>query len=344
MRTPYKLEIFSRDFVFRSFSAMPRQTIDIDYLALAPITLDLPAITAQQGDYAVISEGAEQIFCGIVDSTTSDGKAMRLTIKPMQALFDAEILPPNASFETAEAQICGILRSYFAESDDALQNIPGLEIQPISATPQLIGMDDGTVRVIDIITTALSAHGIVVDMQLLPQEQTLLARVGTRPESVTIEADLPAIVNREIVLGDDYGSLNKLYVADENDATRSAIYYLHTDGTVSAENTDRITPVFFSTALVRGSDAEDFAAQAFEQANNALLPQRYDNLIELTAPSDSRVFPAALPIGARAAIISGGRTLNSILTGINRAPETTTLVFGVVRIDLTKKLTLQRRA
>ena len=341
MPIPYKIELFDRNFAFRSFSPLPQQDIEYDYLTMTRISLDVPPIAAEKGDYAIISSGAEQIFCGVVDDVAANNRTTSLSLKPIQALFEAGIAARTIASGSVEASLADALRDNFINSGDSLQNIPGLSIMTTTSTSGSLLGDQPLVFISDLIRTALSVYSVVMWVDLYPQEKEVRVTIGRVADHVTIEADLPAILEREIVLGDSYGQLNKLIVLDEADVSRRAVYYLHTDGSISSEDRLRVTPVFVDTILVRAADAAEFAEQAYTQAYNALSPQQYDNMIELTAPINSKVFPAFLPIGARADVKHNGKTYKSILTGFIRGALNMTLVFGVVRVDLTKKLTLQ---
>ena len=64
----------------------------------------------------------------------------------------------------------------------------------------------------------------------------------------------------------------------------------------------------------------------------------YNNLIELEMLNDdSLVNPYNLEVGQVVNVISDGASYNSILTG-RKIGQTTTLIFGTVRLDLTKRL------
>lgn len=343
MPIPYKIELFDRNFAFRSFSPLPQQDIEFDYLTMARISLDVPPIAAEKGDYAIISSGAEQIFCGVVDDVAAKNNTTSLSLKPIQALFEAGIAARTIASGSVEASLADALRDNFINSGDSLQNIPGLSISTTTSTSGSLLGDQPLVFISDLIRTALSVYSVVMWVDLYPQEKEVRVTIGRVADQVTIEADLPAILEREIVLGDSYGQLNKLIVLDEADVSRRAVYYLHTDGSISNEDRLRVTPVFVDTILVHAADAAEFAEQAYTQAYNALSPQQYDNMIELTAPISSKVFPAFLPIGSRADVRHNGKTYKSILTGFIRGALNMTLVFGVVRVDLTKKLTLQSK-
>ena len=341
MPTPYRIELFERDFTFRSFAPISAQPIEVDYLANTKNAVSVPRIKAEKGDYAVIYKDNRQLYVGIVDEITTEKKEAKLTLKPLQAIFDVNVYAGSASYATIEEHIAALIRENFAASSDAMQNILGIEIETTSATFATLGVEDPLVNLYELMRTAMTAFGVVVDMDVDVQQKRITAKIGTVDAQTVIEADLPAILNKEVVLGDSYGQLNKVIIYDEEGEGRKAEYYLHPDGSVDKNNADRIYPVFFTTLLVKGEDDADFAALAEEQAIKALSPQQYDNMIELTAQNDSRVFPVNLPIGARAEILVDGKVCRSMLTGYIKAETTTTLIFGIVRVELTKKLLMQ---
>ena len=67
LRGPYKAEIFSRDYEFRSVAVIREPSLQEDYLTLEGTSVTAPAILAKKGDYAVITEltGAP-VYQGIV--------------------------------------------------------------------------------------------------------------------------------------------------------------------------------------------------------------------------------------------------------------------------------------
>lgn len=104
----------------------------------------------------------------------------------------------------------------------------------------------------------------------------------------------------------------------------------------------RIEPVNCTTEYV---PSKDFAEKAKEKAIKKLSPQKYDNLIELTySNSDSLVDVQSLEIGTLAQIHNGGKVYNSILTGYEKSEDIVKLIFGIVRIDLTDKMALEKRS
>ena len=338
----YKLEIFARDFAFRAFSPIVLPDIDFDYLAPGNTMVYPRRITAEKGDYAQITDAnGNQTYSAIVDNVEYDEQQTRVTLKSLLSIFNAAVYLDSTA-QTIEQLIADLIVSNFKSSSDPLQNIAGLTVATTSETIGSIDTAEGVGNLYDILTTALSSYGVAVNMDFQPQKKQLSCTIGTVPGTVTVEAELRDVLQTCIVLGDSYGQTNKVTVRDKLVPDRSVTYYLHTDGTVSSENRDRIYPVFFTCALIQAQDEETFAQQAQSSAYNLLSRQKYDNMIELTAANDSRVLPMNLQIGAPATVLHGGRSYRSILTGYVRREKTTTLVFGIVRIDLTKKLLMQQ--
>lgn len=340
MRTPYKLEIFDRNIDFKDTVIIGEPTISFDYLTLEKSRVTTPMINAARGDYAHITDlDGRVVYQGIIDDYAAAEGTCTLHIKPLLSLFNIKALRVSAA--TVEGEIAGIINAEYVNNADTLQNIP-MTVATTSATIGSLTVDSGIVDLYSIITAALSAYGIVVSAELKPQDKIIAVEIGVQDGSVTLEADTPNVINKNIVIGDSFGALNKLTLINEADETQRVTYYLHTDGTVNTTNNNRVWPVFASVEYI---NSKDFAEKAEERALKALTPQKYDNLIELTYSRDDKLVNAeSLKIGDVADIRSGDNTYKGILTGYEISSGTIKLIFGIVRIDLVKKLILQKRA
>jgi hypothetical protein len=342
----YKVEIFDRDINFKDVAAFGGQPIYFDYLTLEKTSIEVPSITAAKGDYAHITDfSGNVVYQGIVADVEITKSTTILKLSPLLSLFDLTVSYDRTDLQNGylEDFIAGIITDTFISNTDILQNIPGLSATALTHTEAKLNLKSNVHEFYDIITKALTLYGVVVSAVLNPQKNTLAVTVGKCADTVTIEADLKNVVEKTIVFGDSYGSLNKaIFINKDNEAER-VTYYLHTDGTVSTINIDRVIPVFLMTEYIEG--AEDFELESEARAIEALTPQKYDNLIELTFLSDDKLInPANIQIGTTATIYHDGNAYTSILTGYEKTRVLEKLIFGAVRIDLTKKLILQRRA
>lgn len=81
-----------------------------------------------------------------------------------------------------------------------------------------------------------------------------------------------------------------------------------------------------------------FLEKAYEKAYQTFSKNKYDNLIELeVAIDDELINPMSLKVGQVVNIVSEGVSYTSILSG-REIEDTTTLIFGTIRLELTKTL------
>lgn len=343
MHTLYKCEVFARDYTFRSFAPIESPEIQFDYLTLEKTSIKAVKIDAKKGDFVSVSDqNGKVVYQGIVDDVNYDKSGVSISAQPLLSVFDADVYFQRSQSSKIEQFIAGIITDNFVSSDDNLQNISGLSVTTTTETSGALNLKDNIHNLYEIITKALTAYGIVVSVSLDPQKKTLITTVGKVQTDAVVEADLKSVIEKNIIVGDSYGQLNKVVIYNKADETQKVTYYLHPDGKIDTEDTERITPVFFANQFLETDG--DFATEAYQKAYDALSPQKYDNMIEITVRNDCSVIDAYMEIGTEATVLDGDKSYGTILTGIARTNETTKLTFGVVRADLTKILILERRS
>lgn len=343
MHTLFKCEVFARDFTFRSFAPIESPEIQFDYLTLEKTTLRAVKLDAKKGDFiSVTDQNGNVAYQGIVDDVETDKTGVTISAQPLMSLFDAEVYFDRTTSAKIEPFIASIIRDNFVSSGDALQNISGMTVETTSETNGALNLKDNIHSFYEIITKSLTAYGVAVNMSFDPQKKTISVKVGKVSETAVIETNLQAIVDKNIIIGDSTGQLNKVTIYNKADETQRITYYLHPNGKVDTNNTDRITPVFFAAQFLE-TDI-NFESAAYKKAYEALSPQKYDNMIELTARNDCGVLDTSMAIGTEVLVIDGDSSYKSILTGYARSQDVTKMTFGVVRADLTKILILERRA
>lgn len=120
------------------------------------------------------------------------------------------------------------------------------------------------------------------------------------------------------------------------------MYYLTPSDKVTRFPLERISPVRFNTVYVSVSEGGKFEDAAYEKARTELTTG-YDNLIELTVfKNDRMVNPDGWNIGDVVLVLKGGKEYRSVLTAKKVNGQTTTLVFGSIRRELTKLLARKR--
>lgn len=242
MPTQYKLEIFRRDFSFRSFSPIHAPYVSMDYLTLEKTTIQVVRASAVKGDYAHITNGAgEVIYQGIVDDVETKKDGTTLTIKPLLAIFDCDVYFDRTNSVNLESFLTGIITEHFIENEDQLQNVPGMLVTATTTTQGRLNLKDNIHSFYEIITKCLTSYGVVVQMLLIPHKKNLLVTVGKIPTTMVIEADLAGIIEKSVIIGDSYGQLNKTTIINRNNESQRISYYLHEDGSISNIKKDRIT-------------------------------------------------------------------------------------------------------
>ena len=333
MSPVFKIETFSRDFTFKGFAPFGNSDFGLDYLTLDKSTVTVQKITADKGDFAFIS-AEDIVYQGIIDDIEIDVFTV-LTLKPLLSIFDVPYYFGITPSGYVEDDIKAIIEELYVSNSDALQNISGLSVSANTHTAGEIAAQ-GVISFYDYITTALKAYGVAVKITADAQNKTLTVNISKAAQTPVIEADLPAVLGKNIVLGSSYGAVNKITFYNSADPTESVTYFRHTDGSIDTTDDDRVEPVFFDVKEIR-----DFT-KAPEEAVKALSVAAYDNEIEITVLNTSKVVKA-LEIGTPVNIISKGNTYSSILTGFTRSGRLVTYKFGVVRTSLTNQLIIERR-
>ena len=346
MQQAYKIEFFDRQLAFLDYRPLPVPTVSMDYLTLEPTSVAVPHLTVPRGSFAHITDlSGTVVYQGIVDDVQAGQGLDTLRLLPLLSLLDIEVAIPAGGLgdATLEQFLAGLITAAYGDSGDPLQDLPGLTVRTGSETTgAVLDLSARVQSLWGLCTRALTLYGVMVDLTFDPAGRTLTATIGrTAGEPVTLEADLPNCITRSLTLSDTYGALNKMTYLKAG-SSQQVTYYLHTDGSVSTEDADRITPVFFG---VEELDSDDFADEAHSLAVEALTPQRYEQLIELGyAASDPLVRPLELAIGTPTRILYQGAVYDSVLTGYEDSGGIRTLSFGAVRLELTKKLILERRS
>lgn len=354
----YNVEIYDPKFNFRSHTAVTNIDYAEDYLAPENNQLVVENIQATVGDYILITNGVYEFF-GVITSV-SDGSRELTTIsyKPFVSLLDLDILfdvdlQNKDSGTTLEDFIASSIHDLFVANPDTSMTVPNITSTITSHTSKWnFGLDSDdefshfciTNLLRQIVIPAFESYSVGIVARFDAGKKTIYLTIGTNNSPiVTIESDLPNIQSKNISVRRNDSEVNKVIVYNSENYVDKLIFYLHTDGSISVEDTDRIVPVLQEIYAVSPTYEEDVVVETFEerailQAAEAFSIVEYDNFIELTmAIDDSLYHPMSMEIGQVVNVISGDKQYYSILSGKNIS-HTATLVFGLIRVDLTKQI------
>lgn len=344
MLIPYRLEIFDKDYNFRSFAPVLESDIRFDYLTLETSTVTVQAVEAYKGDYARLQGESGTVYAGIITDAEVSREAVTFTINPLLSLFDVDVYIPEPAGDTIEGQLAGLISETFITNADTLQNINGLTVTAETETAGRL-MSEEVQSLAELLQTAAQAYGITADLVLDISARALRCTIGARGTAGVIEADLRSVLSSSFTIGDSYGRQNKTVClwthtveateeTEEHEITEILTFYKHKDGTIDTEDRDRIAPVFFGYTDVSPGQDQTFEEAAALAAREA-MGDEYDNEITLVVLNGSKVLPE-LTIGQTVEIVKGGVVYRSILTAYELAEKTTTYTFGTIRTALTK--------
>lgn len=352
----FRLDVFNNSFEYVSAVMIDdHQSIDLDYLTYSPYTVRCKEIEAQKGFFTHITdEDNNTIADGIIADIKPEQKTQTITIRPLNALFDAAVFYTPVS--DAISWLASNIQQAFMTNSDTYQNRPiNLTYTVASEQLPLTGFNlHETINILSVMISALKTYGVVVESTLDLVNKRIRVNIFRQEATKTILADLENLISSQVTIGDPFGSTNKatLRKIQVNDDESTTIlgdfnFYLHPDGSIDQSNTNRIQPVFWEMETLQLEDDmtdAQWLAAATARAKEILEPAKFDNEIILRyQQADKLVYPLELPIGAQCEIHLKGEIYASLLTGKALEGKTVTLYFGVVRTDLTKQLSIKNR-
>ena len=349
---PFNVEIFDRQFNLIQHYNVGAIDYNYDYLSTVENSILIEFNeNVEKGDYIRIVNNTDSYF-GFISSIAVNEAIQgfsEIRFKPFIALFDAPIMfdtTLQGSGTSLEQAIADIITAYWINNADADKNIYGLEVQTLSTTSNWgfhitsdqKGLNKAIINFMtSIIRRSLTKYQVGLYAEPDFTNKKIVVSIGVKALSTFyIEADLPNVIEKSIIVNETTEDMNKLFIYDQADLVTNVIYYKHPDGSYDTRDEDRITPVIYGITSVAVSEGDTFADVAEDAANKQFDVDTYSNLIEITVQNeDEIVMPQSLTIGQIVNVISNGTSYSSILTGVERSNKTK-LIFGTIRLDLTK--------
>lgn len=342
----YNVEVFKPDFEYRDSFQTTDITYEFDYLSLTPNKLKLIKLEAERGDYVRISRGNMRI-CGIVEGVSKNATSVTISYKNILTMFDVNVWADIEELydldNSIEEWLAAVITNIYMTDSDTLQNIKGLEVKTVSETKGVkkLSLESNINNLYEVLQSVLIKHEIVVNTDISIQNQKIIVTIGkVENAEKTIETNLPNVISSEFNIKKSSESVNKLTIINEENEQEQYSFYLLTDGTVTddVKSENRITPVIFDFKYASAKEDERFYDIAYQNAVEELIPEEYDNLIEIECEAeDSIILPEELAIDQKVNVKSGEADYHTILTGIERN-KTIKLIFGAIRLELTKKM------
>lgn len=351
---PYNVEIFSPDYVLNYHTNINNPGFKEDYLGGDNSQITVPLTKGiSKGDYIRISRDNYE-YAGIVTGVTDDDIQTTIEYASILSKFDTPVVFDTALLYSSVA-LENVIRDTFINNwtgvtADEHQNVPGLTCVVTSSTTRWmldIEEDDEIDYVVvpsflnDIIRSAFDGYYICVIPRLDVSAKTLTMVIGVNSATKqVIEADLPNIFEKSFAVKESDEDVNKLVLYNkENISATPIVYYRHTTGGIDHDGTvNRVLPVIRDIQILSVPEDSPFETEAAYAALETFSGNDYNNNIELTmANDDALIKPYEMEIGQTVEILHDGTLYTSILTG-KEVGVSTKLIFGKLRLDLTKIL------
>lgn len=338
----YNIEFFSPDFKYRDSTQLEDFEYSFDYTDIVKNKFKIPAsVKPQKGDY-FRAKAQDVDYCGVITDTLERKDEKIISYKSFLKYLDVDLMVIFDSSKSVEEFLKSLLDAEYVNNTDIYENIAGLTVTTKSTTEAAYGYDfiDGIHNLYDIFLYAFEVYGVVANFKVDPAVRTITCSIGrTIQEKFTIEADLDNIFSRKIVIKEAKDTVNKIYIYNEEDVTQMVTYYKGQDDMVSTSPDTRIMPVIVKSVTIKIGKNEAFEEKALDKAMSELRSAKYENLIEIECQEDDLLIrPHTREIGQEAAVIKNDTLYSTVLTGYQYKSGRAKLIFGTIRLELTKIL------
>ena len=344
----YNVEFFDEELNYITNTCSEDINYKEDYLDPERSKITVFTDTDIKTDYFLRVKAAGVEFVGRISSIEQqdDGTA-EIAFRSLAEMLDTDVLVTTSDLTgNLETFINNVISDLYVDNSDDEMNIPLVITEKTSTSTWALDLfdTDETSKIVnlfdDIIIPAFGTYGIILTFGLDISNSQITLSIG-KNTAITkyIEADLPNVLDKSIIIQKAKKRINKITVYNDEDFSENVTYYLHSDGSFDTTDSDRITPVVYDLLTVSTSSSGSFSDKALAKAQKTFNKNKYDNLIELSLMNDDELLsPWAVGMGQIVNVISDGVSYGSILTGREMKDNVTTLIFGTIRQELTKYL------
>lgn len=343
------IEVFTREYVFLSKTMVKQQKYGFDYMSPENSTLIVPKnFEVYKNNYIRLLHDSGE-FQGIVTAVEHKSKETKIQYKPLLSLFDVEVYKDRNELKdmSVEEFVADMIRENFAANEDSEQNVPGMTIEKVSETMNgALNLKDNMHNIYDIILSAFRKYEILVSAKLDFMKKTFTVTIGQRKyEQKTIEGDLKNVLEVNVTMKEADESVNKAIIigtySEESELagkTEKRTFYLDGEtGKIVEAPLQRVLPVVFRYKTIE-INTETFEEDAYQEAYDLIYQEKYDNEIKIKLSRNDPLYNVKkFEVGQTCRIIKSGILYSTVFTGYI-IDNTVTLIFGMIRIEYTKKL------
>ncbi len=349
----FSIEVYDRDLNFKGFSEVIEYSVNFDYLTLekSEVKVIKGSSSFRKGDFIRLMKvgSSKSIIDGCIIAVTEQKHYITYEFKHLLSLLDVDVSfnRDDSKTKTLERFTADIIENIYKNNDDDLQNIPvDVNIKSAGIFNSALNLKDNIHNLYEIIIKSFDKYNIIIESYINIANKKIIFEIDEINSSkLNLEMNLPNILDSYFMLKDNQDSINKITLVNKDNEEQQVTYYLLDDNSITEDknHVNRITHVNFTYEYIQSSD--DFSEQAHQSAVDRLKKVKYNNLIEIVTLTNNRIIDVSnLKIGQIFNIITDNQTIESILTGYETISESKIkLIFGKLRIDLTKILKLERR-
>lgn len=371
----YSITIFDRTLEYKDYQeVISVDNLVFDYISQEKTKIKMVGqVDVSRTDYITLFIDEMAIYQGIVKDYTYDKTYTEITLLPLQSLLDIDCFDGDSNLVSQvndgkislEEWVEAELKSVFS-SEDVFQNIVGMNITRYSTTTGTIEIEsDDIYNIYDTTVNLLKTYGVIVDMAFLPKTKTIQVDIHlTDIETFTvIDTSEPDVLEYSLKTSNSNKPnkityLNSEYYKDDvtedekKELTPKLTFYWHPDGfsgyVDQLSTSPRLLPVSLKfkkkKAIAEKKDkdgnvtteAKSFEDVCKEDAYDTMQRTSYDDELELTVKSDSKIIDID-DIGSRYLIIMDESRYYTMLTSKEVLTDKTILLtFGMARTRLTQ--------
>lgn len=299
---------------------------------------------ASDEDFVILKDGKTVKYKGIIENIANEDGERKYTVSclEIEQVFNRKILLSNASMIRdvgIEDFIVHTIKTYFSESGDdfidmSYINVKALTHTKITAKP---ATEDNIYNFKTYIGNAKEQYGIFLDFEF--EKSNLIISVYKKEQSfMQIDTTITDVIScNETYKIKVLSKLNVVYVDKETQAETMRFFYLHSDRTVSEENTDRVDGTISTVRIEAETEAE-----MIQEAKNEFKSNSYSHSIEAEIAAFSKLYPInELYVGHEVMIKTAAAGIKeSIISEISfsDADNIVFVKFGILKVKLTDKL------
>lgn len=336
MPTPYRIEIYNRDFTLDTWALCNEPSYRFDYLTLEEWQVSaIGTMKPRRGNYVQIVQGNQIKYQGVLTNseTGTEEGITTMYVRPLLSLLDYDVyLPTIPTAFSIEYLLSNFIHWGRKNNPEPSANLQGLVVVTTTSTAgALTTGEENITNLWSCAVQALKTHRIVITANLLTAQRKIQFVIGKMEERSYIETDLPNILSKTFSLQENNGNPNCCLITNKDNPSEYLWFANET------ENNG-----IWKVVEITLKDNESFEEKAAEQALATITPTEFDNSVEISVLEDDKLVPLN-KIGTSVDIVANGRVIPSVLTAIAIENKIKTLTFGAIRLDLTRQLILQRR-